>query len=120
MKNVLFVCSRNRLRSPTAEAVFSGHADMEVASAGLNRGADVELSPELVAWADVIFCMERRHRTKLARSFRAHLKGKRVVCLDIPDDYDYMQPELVRLLEAKARGGGKAHGGRIDRRANKR
>lgn len=101
MKNVLFVCSRNRLRSPTAEAVFSGRTDLEVASAGLNRGADVELTPELVRWADVIFCMERRHRTKLAREYRPYLKGKRVVCLDIPDDYDYMQPELIALLETK-------------------
>lgn len=103
MRNVLFVCSRNRLRSPTAEAVFSGRADLEVASAELNRGADVEVSPELVEWADVIFCMERRHQVKLRRNFRPHPKGKRVVRLDIPDEYDYMQPELVRLLEARVR-----------------
>jgi hypothetical protein len=52
-----------------------------------------------VDWADVIFVMEKTHRSKLARQFRSHLKGKRVVCLDIPDDYEFMDPELVRLLE---------------------
>ncbi len=54
MKNVLFVCSWNRLRSPTAEAVFAGRVGLEVASAGINRGANVELSPELIGGADVI------------------------------------------------------------------
>jgi len=45
--------------------------------------------------------MEKLHRSRLSAKFRRHLNGKRIVCLDIPDDYDYMQPELVRLLEKK-------------------
>ena len=53
-------------------------------------------------WADVIFVMEKVHRTKLSQRFKAHLGGKRVICLDIPDDYDFMDPALERLLEAKA------------------
>ncbi|WP_342667000.1 hypothetical protein [Sphingomonas taxi] len=55
----------------------------------------------MVASADVIFVMEKAHRSKLQRRFRAALGGKRVVCLDIPDEYDFMQPELVRLLKTK-------------------
>jgi predicted protein tyrosine phosphatase len=102
MKHVLFICSQNRLRSPTAEQVFSDCAGFEVASAGLNPEADTPVSPELLAWADVIFVMERAHRNKLAKKFRAYLNAKRVICLDIPDEYDYMDPGLVRLLEAKA------------------
>lgn len=98
---MLFVCSQNRLRSPTAEQVFSRRGDLEVDSAGTNHGADNPLTAELLAWADVIFVMEKAHRSKLQRRFRAALGGKRVVCLDIPDDYDFMQPELVRLLETK-------------------
>jgi predicted protein tyrosine phosphatase len=98
---VLFVCSQNRLRSPTAEQVFSRREDLEVDSAGTNHDADNPLTAEMVAWADVIFVMEKAHRSKLQRRFRAALGGKRVVCLDIPDDYDFMQPELVRLLKAK-------------------
>lgn len=101
MKKVLFVCSQNRLRSPTAEHVFGGRVNLEAASAGLNNGADVPLSVELIEWADIIFVMEKIHRSKLSKRFKPHLKNKRVVCLDIPDEYEYMEPELVKLLEHK-------------------
>jgi predicted protein tyrosine phosphatase len=98
---VLFVCSQNRLRSPTAEQVFSCRENLEVDPAGTNHDADNPLTAALVAWADVIFVMKRVHRSKLQRRFRAALGGSRIICLDIPDDYDFMQPELVRLLETK-------------------
>ena len=100
-RNVLFLCSRNRLRSPTAEHVFADLAGIETASAGLDHDADTPLSPELLRWADVIFVMERKHRAKLSTRFRAHIGGKRIVCLDIPDVYAYMDPALVALLQAK-------------------
>lgn len=101
MKHVLFVCSRNRLRSPTAEQVFSKRSDIEVQSAGTDNDADNPLTRELVEWADIIFVMEKSHRSKLQQRFRAALKSARVVCLDISDDYAFMDPALVRLLEAK-------------------
>ena len=100
IRSVLFVCSQNRLRSPTAEQVFSRREDLEVDSAGTNHDAENPLTAELIAWADVIFVMEKAHRAKLQRRFRTALAGARVICLDIPDDYKFMQPELVRLLEA--------------------
>ena len=59
------------------------------------------VTPELLQWADLVFVMERAHRNKLSSRFKAHAGGKRIVCLEIPDDYDYMDPELVRLLKAK-------------------
>lgn len=101
MRRVLFVCSQNKLRSPTAEHVFGGRADLEVASAGLNHDAEQPLGAELVEWAELIFVMEKAQRGKLQRKFRAQLHGKRVVCLDIPDDYDYLAPDLVALLQAR-------------------
>ena len=101
MKNVLFVCSQNRLRSPTAEQVFKSRTDMEVASAGTDHDAETPLSTDLGECADIIVVMEKAHRNKLQRRFRAALKHARLICLDIPDDYEFMQPELVRLLEAK-------------------
>jgi predicted protein tyrosine phosphatase len=101
MKRVLFICTQNRLRSPTAEQVFATWPDVETDSAGLGNDADVPLSPEQVAWADIIFVMEKAHRRRLAAGFKRHLNGKRVICLNIPDDYDYMQPELVALLKTK-------------------
>ncbi|UPK08132.1 low molecular weight protein tyrosine phosphatase family protein [Bradyrhizobium sp. 170] len=101
MTNVLFVCSANRLRSPTAEQVFSNWPGIETDSAGISNGASVPLSSEQVEWADIIFVMEKTHRTKLNRKFRARLRDKRVVCLDIPDDYEFMDPVLVRVLEKR-------------------
>jgi predicted protein tyrosine phosphatase len=95
---LLFVCSRNRLRSPTAERIFADIPGIETCSAGLSPDAEEPLSADLVAWADVILVMERRHHKKLTRTFGRWLRGKRVVCLDIADDYAYMDAELVRLL----------------------
>jgi predicted protein tyrosine phosphatase len=101
MKKILFVCSQNRLRSPTAEQVFSKRADLEVDSAGTNNDADNPLTPELVEWADIIVVMEKAHRAKVRRRFRNSLRSARLICLDIPDDYGFMDPALVELLEER-------------------
>lgn len=101
MPNVLFICSQNRLRSPTAEQVFASWPGIETCSAGLNNGAETPVTPELLDWADIIFVMERTHRSKLSAKFKAHLGDKRVICLDIPDNYAYMDPNLITLLKIK-------------------
>ena len=102
MIRALFICTQNRLRSPTAEHVFATWANVETDSAGLGNDAEVHLSSEQIAWATHIFVMEKAHRNKLTKQYKRYLNGKRIICLDIPDDYDYMQPELVKLLEKKA------------------
>lgn len=99
--NILFVCSQNKLRSPTAEQIFADYPGIETDSAGTNNDAENPLTSELVGWADMIFVMERTHRNKLQKRYRAALKGARVICLDIPDDYEFMDEALVRLLQAK-------------------
>lgn len=101
LTNLLFLCSRNRLRSPTAERVFADRPGVETASAGLAPDAEEPVTPDHLDWADLILVMERAHRAKLQRRFGHWLKGKRIVCLDIPDDYAFMQPELVALLEKR-------------------
>jgi predicted protein tyrosine phosphatase len=98
---LLFLCSQNRLRSPTAEAIFTEYEGLEVDSAGLDRGSETVLSSESIEWADIIFVMENSHRGKLAKNFQPWLKDKRVICLDIHDDYQYMEPALVELLKRK-------------------
>jgi predicted protein tyrosine phosphatase len=104
MIHALFVCSRNRLRSPTAESVFAEWPNVETDSAGLDNDAVVQLSSEQIDWADIIFVMEPRHRRRLSQDYRRWLNGKRVVCLGIPDNYSLMQPELVeRLVETAGR-----------------
>jgi len=99
--NVLFVCSRNRLRSPTVEVVFAQRPGWNTASAGLAPDAETAVDPETLEWADVVVVMERRHQKKLQERFSRWLRDKRVVCLGIPDDYDYMDPELVSILQEK-------------------
>ncbi|NBF08991.1 low molecular weight protein tyrosine phosphatase family protein [Pseudomonas sp. Fl4BN1] len=101
MLNVLFVCSQNKLRSPTAEQLFADWPGIETASAGLNHDAEVPLGPELVEWAGLIVVMETRHREKLRKRFKAHLHKQQIVCLNIPDDYEFMDPELIQLLQQK-------------------
>jgi predicted protein tyrosine phosphatase len=101
-RRVLFLCSRHRLRSPTAAAVFCTWPNLDIDSAGLADDAETPLSADQLDWAELIVVMESSHRRRLQARFAAHLRGKRVVCLDIPDNYDVMQPELVELLLKKA------------------
>lgn len=101
MRNVLFICSRNRLRSPTAERIFADWPEIETASAGLSPDADVPVTPEILQGADIIFVMEGVHRSRLAAKFKRHLRGKRIICLEIPDDFSFMEPRLVELLNAR-------------------
>lgn len=98
MKRVLFICSQNRLRSPTAEQVFLSWPGIEVASAGLNHDAESPVTPELLEWADLIFVMEQAHRNRLSKRFKEYIKSAHIVCLNIPDEYEYMDPILVQLL----------------------
>ncbi|MGH8433266.1 MAG: low molecular weight protein tyrosine phosphatase family protein [Pseudomonas sp.] len=98
MQRLLFICSQNRLRSPTAELLFSIEPNLETLSAGISNEAENPLTPEALEWADLIFVMEQAHKRKLTRRFAPHLRGKRVICLDIPDMYAYMDPRLIKLL----------------------
>lgn len=70
-------------------------------SAGLDRDAETPLESEAIEWAGIIFVMERSHRHKLSQKFQPWLKSKRVICLDIPDKCDYMEPALIKLLKKK-------------------
>jgi predicted protein tyrosine phosphatase len=101
MPRILFVCSQNKLRSPTAEQIFSQWPGVECASAGLHDSAEEPVGGELIDWAEIVFVMEQTHKRRLSERFRRHLKGKRLVCLGILDKYAFMDPALVRLLEAK-------------------
>jgi predicted protein tyrosine phosphatase len=98
---VLFLCSRNRRRSPTAEWLFSADAGLDVASAGLAPDAEEVVTPELLEWAELIVAMENGHRAQLQRRFSRHLRHARVVVLDIPDSYEFMDETLQTLLKAR-------------------
>ncbi|WP_086932849.1 low molecular weight protein tyrosine phosphatase family protein [Agarilytica rhodophyticola] len=99
MRNLLFICSRNQWRSPTAEAIWRKHPDFNAKSAGTSPRAKKTVSPADIRWADVIFVMEQKHKNRLKAEFTRMLDHKPVHVLDIPDEYKYMDPELVQELE---------------------
>lgn len=99
-KKLLFVCSRNRWRSPTAGRLFDGVDGRQARSAGTEPGARIRVTAGHLGWADVIFVMEKKHLRRLREKFADELRKKPVICLHIPDNYQFMQPELVTLLEA--------------------
>jgi len=100
-KRVLFICQQNRLRSPTAEALFRDQPGWDVRSAGLAAEAVHSLDRELLAWADLVFVMERRQRNRIHKDFPDLYGQKRIICLYIPDMYEYMDPELQLLLRER-------------------
>lgn len=100
-KNLLFICSRNRWRSPTAERVFSRHPGLSVRSRGLREGSPRKLSANDLAWADWVFVMEKQHRILLNKRFPSESSTAKIHVLNIPDDFHYMDPELVTMLESR-------------------
>jgi predicted protein tyrosine phosphatase len=98
---VLFVCSRNRRRSLTAERIFEGRPDLRVRSAGTQPGARILVTEGLLRWADIVFAMEKGHANILRERFPESATGGAIITLHIPDDYGFMQPELVDELLAK-------------------
>lgn len=97
--NILFICSRNKWRSRTAETIFKKNQQHAIKSAGTAQDARIKVSENLVQWADLIFVMERKHQQRLVEKFGSLIQEKELVILDIPDDYQYMDTELIEILE---------------------
>lgn len=101
VKRVLFVCDENRYRSPTAEKLYRDTPGLEVRSAGLSPSAKVRFTGELLEWAHLTFVMERRQRNKIHKLHPDLYRRKKIICLYIADDYEFMDPLLVSLLKSK-------------------
>ncbi|OZG70281.1 phosphotyrosine protein phosphatase [Hahella sp. CCB-MM4] len=99
--NLLFICSRNQWRSPTAEEIWKKDPNFNVRSAGTSQKARKTVSSNDVSWADIIFVMEKKHKNRLFAEFSRMLEFKPVYVLDIPDEYKYMDPELVSEIEER-------------------
>ena len=97
---ILFVCSMNQWRSPTAERIYSNHQHVVARSCGTNRGARVSVSSKLIQWADVIIVMEQKHKNRLLANFPGDTKFKTIHVLDIPDDYQFMDDDLIKEIES--------------------
>ncbi|WP_076279842.1 low molecular weight protein tyrosine phosphatase family protein [Paenibacillus odorifer] len=97
---LLFVCSQNRWRSLTAEKIFQGIDGHEARSAGTEDHARIKISEGHLGWADVVFVMEKKHVRRIQDKFRDCVRGKKIICLNIADDYKYMDEDLIGLLES--------------------
>lgn len=99
---VLFLCRRNRRRSATAERIFAKDPLLDVRSAGTSHDALVHVNVRMLEWAEAIFTMDEEQQRALEQQFQGHAALGRLICLQIPDTYMFLDPELVRLLEERA------------------
>lgn len=98
LSNLLFICSKNQWRSPTAEGLFKNHVQHQARSAGTSTKARIKVNAKLIAWAKIIFVMERKHKQLLQQRYQNELTGKSVLVLNIEDIYQYNDPELITIL----------------------
>lgn len=96
--NLLFICSQNKWRSPTAEYIYRQDSRVKVRSAGTNSSARKCLSARDISWADLLLVMEQKHKKEINRQYR-HLDLPPIFVLDIPDSYRYMDTELVEMIK---------------------
>lgn len=96
--NVLFVCSKNKWRSRTAETIFKDSVTHNVKSAGTDDDARIKLNENHLNWADIVFVMEYKHKQIIKQKFQAKLDQIKIIVLDIPDEYKYMDEELILSL----------------------
>lgn len=98
-RNVLFVCSRNQWRSPTAERIWKNHPKIMTRSAGTSANARRTISAKDIQWADVMLVMEEKHKQRIIAEFSRLVKHKKIYVLDIPDEYKFMDPDLIEELK---------------------
>jgi len=97
---ILFLCSQNKRRSLTAEKIFSTSNNAEVRSAGTENNSRIKVTAGLLGWADIIFCMEKKHVQRVKDKYPDIVLCKKIICLNIPDEYSYMDESLIELLES--------------------
>lgn len=95
--HILFVCGKNQWRSPTAVRLYGKDQRIEVRSAGVSPKARHQVTNEDVTWADLILVMEKKHKGKLLWLFRDSPHPP-IESLDIPDEYEFMDEDLVGLI----------------------
>lgn len=100
-KRVLFVCTQNRVRSLTAEQLYRTKADLEVRSAGIAENAGVPLTRDLFEWADHVFVFSKGQQKVIKERYPDSFDSKPVVCLGLPDRFEYKSPKLIMVLREK-------------------
>nr|WP_247682474.1 phosphotyrosine protein phosphatase [Pseudoalteromonas sp. MMG013] len=98
--NILFICSRNKWRSPTGEHIWRHHPFISVRSAGTSAKANRTVNSKDIQWANIIFVMEKKHKNRLLAQFTRHIAHKEIHILDIPDEYQYLDNTLVNMMKS--------------------
>jgi len=99
-RKLLFVCTANQERSPTAEALYNDHPAFEARSCGTHVMAAVPASKELIEWADLILCMEKHHAETILTTFPS-AKNKNLYILGITDVYPRYDERLILLIRER-------------------
>lgn len=99
MSNLLFICSKNQWRSPTAELLFKNHTVHQARSAGTSSKARIKVNEKLLLWADAIFVMERKHKQLLGQRFPSAIADKKLTVMDIEDNYGFNDVELIAIMK---------------------
>ena len=97
---ILFLCSQNKRRGLTAEKIFNGVGGHVVRSAGTENNSRIKVTPGLLGWADIIFCMEKKHLRRIKEEYQDIIEDKEILTLHIPDDYVYMDEQLIEYLKS--------------------
>lgn len=99
MKKILFVCGKNRWRSPTAERIYRNDSRLQVRSAGVSSGAQRQVSQKDIEWCELILVMEQKYKENIVKKFKS-LKLPPIHSLYIPDNYQFMDEELIELIRS--------------------
>lgn len=98
--NILVVCGRNKRRSKTAEQIFRADSTLNIRSAGLSPKSPSQVSESKIEWSDAIMVMEDSHKNRISGQYR-HLELPPIFVLHIEDEFEYMDEELIELLEER-------------------
>lgn len=94
----MFVCTANKMRSASAHEIYKKDERLDVKSAGTDSKASTPLTNDLLLWADSIIVMEKYHRNLIRKRYPEIYKSKKIVCMYIPDEYEFMEKALVEIL----------------------
>ncbi|VVB76482.1 Uncharacterised protein [Candidatus Tiddalikarchaeum anstoanum] len=103
IENLLFLCNQGRCRSKTAAYLFNDRFRTKYAgiyAKADNSTEDRTLKEDYVKWADLIFVMQFDHVDFLNNNYPLLISNK-IINLDIPDKFYFLQPELVTILNYK-------------------
>ena len=98
-KKVLTICSAGLLRSPTIAWYIQSVSDYNCRAAGMHDYALIPVDDVLIAWADIIICSDADKLQLLQDKYTDQLEGKCIYNFNIPDIYEYKNPDLIKIIE---------------------